>query len=160
MTNPSNLLESTALIRFQDCDPFNHLNNAQYIDYFINAREDQLIEYYGLNIYQLAQDEGVSWVVLTNQIAYLRPALLMEEVVIQSQVIRYSEKDLTVELKMWDRKKEQLKSVMWSNFIHFNLQTQRAEKHAERFMELFQQVLNPVSEPSFTERVAALSGRK
>jgi acyl-CoA thioester hydrolase len=26
-------LESTAVIRFQDCDPFGHLNNARYIDY-------------------------------------------------------------------------------------------------------------------------------
>jgi acyl-CoA thioester hydrolase len=30
--------ESEALIRFPDCDPFNHLNNSRYIDYFINAR--------------------------------------------------------------------------------------------------------------------------
>ncbi|WP_192348725.1 hypothetical protein [Algoriphagus sp. Y33] len=30
--------ESNSVIRFQDYDPFNHLNNARYIDYFINAR--------------------------------------------------------------------------------------------------------------------------
>ena len=29
-------------VRFQDCDPFGHLNNARYIDYFLNARQDQI----------------------------------------------------------------------------------------------------------------------
>ena len=24
--------ESTAIVRFPDCDPFNHLNNSKYID--------------------------------------------------------------------------------------------------------------------------------
>ena len=40
-------LESTTKIRFQDCDPFRHLNNARYTDYFMNAREDQLAQFYG-----------------------------------------------------------------------------------------------------------------
>ncbi len=30
--------ETQIVIRFQDCDPFGHLNNARYIDYFVNAR--------------------------------------------------------------------------------------------------------------------------
>ena len=36
------ILESKIRVRFQDCDPFNHLNNSSYIDYFFDAREDQL----------------------------------------------------------------------------------------------------------------------
>ncbi|MDA8650906.1 thioesterase, partial [Flavobacteriaceae bacterium] len=45
------ILESKAIVRFQDCDPFNHLNNAAYLNYLVNAREDQLMEAYGINIY-------------------------------------------------------------------------------------------------------------
>ncbi|WP_321495155.1 thioesterase family protein [uncultured Desulfobacter sp.] len=29
-------------VNFEDCDPFSHLNNANYIRYFITAREEQL----------------------------------------------------------------------------------------------------------------------
>ena len=36
------ILSSTAIIRFQDCDPYSHLNNGRYLDYFMNAREDQV----------------------------------------------------------------------------------------------------------------------
>jgi len=38
------LTESRAIIRFQDCDPLRHLNNAKYFDYFYNAREDQVAQ--------------------------------------------------------------------------------------------------------------------
>ena len=33
-------LESEVVARFQDCDPFGHLNNARYMDYFINIPAD------------------------------------------------------------------------------------------------------------------------
>ena len=47
------ILESRGLVRFQDCDPFNHLNNAAYLNYLVNAREDQLMAQHGINIYDL-----------------------------------------------------------------------------------------------------------
>jgi acyl-CoA thioester hydrolase len=52
------ILESQMLVRFSDCDPFNHLNNSRYIDYIINAREDQLLKYYEFDIYKMAKDLG------------------------------------------------------------------------------------------------------
>ncbi|MGB0837938.1 MAG: acyl-CoA thioesterase, partial [Flavobacteriaceae bacterium] len=45
------VLHNVSRIRFQDCDPFNHLNNGKYIDYFVNAREDHLLEFYNLNLF-------------------------------------------------------------------------------------------------------------
>ena len=39
---PSSLFK----IRFNDCDMFGHLNNARFIDYLINARQDHLKEHY------------------------------------------------------------------------------------------------------------------
>ena len=60
MDTISKLWESKALIRFPDCDPFNHLNNARYIDYFINAREDHIIANLNFNIYHFAAKYGVS----------------------------------------------------------------------------------------------------
>ena len=111
------ILGNKVKIRFQDCDPFNHLNNSKYIDYFINAREDHLLENYNLDIYTMALTEGLSWVVASNQISYLRPAVMMENVVIESQVIRYTTKSLQVEMRMYNEDKTELKSVMWSNCL-------------------------------------------
>src|SRR5262245_42391761 len=90
-------LQSTATVRFQDCDPLQHLNNARYIDYFLNAREDQLINFYSFNIFAHTQTEQQGWVVSRTHIAYLAPARIMEEVVIQTRLIQMTDSLLVVE---------------------------------------------------------------
>jgi YbgC/YbaW family acyl-CoA thioester hydrolase len=160
MTKFKNVLESKTKVRFQDCDPFNHLNNAAYLNYFMNAREDQLIDNYGIDIYKMARKEGKSWVVGSNQIAYLRPAFLMEDIVIQSQLLQFGDSHLLVELKMLNSEKTETKAIMWSTFVHFNLLQQKREKHSEEFMELFKNVVNPVTEPSFEQRISALKKQR
>jgi len=157
MNSLSKTWESKTLIRFPDCDPFNHLNNARYIDYFINAREDHIIANLNFNIYQYAAENGFGWVVSKNQIAYLRPAFLMETVVIDSTLLRLAEREVFVEMKMWNEKKDKIKSVFWSNFVHINMKTQKPENHSGHLMELFTPFENPLPEPlSFDERVEQL----
>ncbi|MFK7782744.1 acyl-CoA thioesterase [Psychroserpens sp.] len=147
---------SEARIRFQDCDPFNHLNNASYINYFLNHREDQLLEQYNINIYQMAQKTGISWVLKSNQIAYLKPVLLMEKVLIESQLIAFDKSNLKVEMRMFNADKSHLKASLWCNFTHFNLLKQQKEIHNERFKTLFESILNPVNETIFEDRILTL----
>jgi YbgC/YbaW family acyl-CoA thioester hydrolase len=146
--------ESQMLIRFPDCDPFNHLNNSRYIDYFINAREDHLMKYYQFNIYKTAAEKGLSWVVGQHQIAFLRPALLMETVIIQSSLLKFGEKEVLVEMQMWDKNKQQLKSLLWTIFVHYNLKSQKSEIHSDEFKNRFKVLeVSPLRESSFEERV-------
>lgn len=150
-------IESKVKIRFPDCDPFNHLNNSKYIDYIINAREDHLLEFYDFDIYKLVQEKGISWVVGQNQIAYLNPAILMETVIIQTQLIFFNEKTLLLEAFMWNADKTVLKAVLWSKLIHINLMTKKSEINSEELMTFFKQVENPLNEPiSFEKRVENL----
>ena len=160
MENLPKVLESTTKIRFQDCDPFNHLNNAEYLNYMINAREDQLIAHYGIDIYELGRKEGKSWVVGSTQIAYLKPAFTMEEVKISSQLLYYTDTSLLVEMRMNGLKKDELKAVMWSNFVHFNLLKQQREQHSQKFMNLFAAVANPVAETTFEARISTVRSQK
>lgn len=146
------VLESSATVRFQDCDPFNHLNNARYIDYFMNAREDQILDNYGLDIYDLAMKTGAGWVVGKNQIAYFRPAKLMEQVLIQSQIIGFGQRDLTVELRMLDIDQTHVKAFMWVNFIHFQVKTGKSQPHGDHLMHLFGQVCQPIEHDNFDAR--------
>ena len=150
--HPPKILESTAIIRFQDCDPFNHLNNARYLDYFINAREDHVLKNYGIDIYDMAQQTGTGWVVGKSQIAYFRPAKLMEQVVIESQLIHYGKRDMTVECRMLDAAQTHVKAFLWINFVHFRLTTGKSEVHAPHLIELFEQVHAPLATPDFEAR--------
>jgi acyl-CoA thioester hydrolase len=146
------VLTSKTKIRFQDCDPFNHLNNAKYIDYFINAREDQIEEDYGLDIFELVKTDKIGWVVASNQIAYISPAFTMETVCIQSKLIQFSDKSLTVEMTMWNDEQTKLKALLWVKFIHVDLKTQMAKKHSDEFMTLFASVVEPAETLIFEER--------
>ncbi|MGN6295068.1 MAG: acyl-CoA thioesterase [Chitinophagaceae bacterium] len=151
------VLESKMKVRFHDCDPFNHLNNSRYIDYIITAREDQLLDSYGLDIYKLAKEKGVGWVAAQTQISYMVPAYLMEEVIVQTQLIDYSEKSLLLEAFMWNKDKTTLKAVMWAKLVHFNLVTQKSHRHSEELTEFFKQIVNPLSpEMDFEERLKSL----
>lgn len=150
------ILQSTTKIRFQDCDPFNHLNNGSYINYFMNHREDVLIKYYDLDIYKIAQKKGKSWVSSSNQIAYLKPALLSENVIIESKLIAFNDSELKVEMCMYDSNKNHLKSIIWCSFVHYNLLTQKREFHSEPFLNLFNQVCVPTTISNFEERLLTI----
>ena len=154
------ILQSEATIRFQDCDPFNHLNNARYIDYFLNAREDQIRSVYGLDIYERAMTTGQGWVVGRTQIAYFKPAKLMESVVIESQLIHFGKRDIAVEMRMLNRDQTQVKAFMWANFVHFRLASGKSEEHPEELMRLFGEVHTPVPALTFDARFSEFVGAK
>ena len=152
--------ESFKTVRFQDCDPMSHLNNGRYLDYFMNAREDQLLEFYGINVYERLRKGGQSWVVAKSEIIYKRPAWLMEKVLIKSQVNNYSLTHIEVEMAMYDEKGLQLKSILRSVFIPFNVKTNQVEAHDEEILDLLKNVRVENVEPSLEVRVEQLAGQK
>ncbi len=128
--NPSSVYK----IRFSDCDLFGHLNNARYIDYFMNAREDHLKDYYNLRLTEY-YEKGISWVVSSHEIAYLRSAVYDEMVTIES-VLQLAEPDaLHVELIMTDEAKSHIKAVMRTQFTPINPKTGKKELHSGEFMD-------------------------
>ncbi|MDX2188732.1 MAG: acyl-CoA thioesterase [Bacteroidota bacterium] len=153
------IFESIHIIRFPDCDPFNHLNNARYLDYFHNAREDHLTTHYQFNVYEFALKTGKSWVVSQNQIAYIKPAFLMEKVCIQTRNIAFGERDALVEMLMWNESKTTLKSILWSTYVHIDLKTQRSIPYDEYLIQLFSDKVYPLDKKiDFEKRVEQLKG--
>lgn len=128
--NPSSVYK----VRFSDCDLFGHLNNARYIDYFMNAREDHLKEYYNLRLTEYYH-KGISWVVTSHEIAYLKSAIYDETVTIESCLLQADIDGLHVELIMTDESKTHLKAVMRTRFTPINPKTGKRETHSAEFME-------------------------
>jgi len=146
------ILKTKRKVRFQDCDPFNHLNNSKYLEYFINVREDQIAENYDLDIFKYMKTTGLSWVVASNQISYLKPAFTMETILIESQLIQYTDNLLLVEMKMWNEEETELKAMLWVKFIHYNIQAKKVANHSEDLIKLFQSVVLPVDQAIFENR--------
>ncbi len=132
--------QSTTVIRFQDCDAFGHLNNARFINYFINAREDHLRTYYDFDLYAHARASGENWLVTRHQVAYLRPAMLGEVVRITTRLIDVTADALTVEGVMADASDRQLKAVQWTTFRYVSLHNGRPTTHPSEVMALLQRV--------------------
>ncbi len=126
---------SRTVIRFQDCDPLQHLNNAKYFDYFFNAREDQVPKLYGVEIRDLIDRFKAIWVVYNHHIAYLRSAMLGEWVSIRTRLIWYNEDTVVVEYIMLDEKESHLKTVLWTTLKYVDMKTSRTTDHTEEMSE-------------------------
>ena len=132
--------ESILIVRFQDCDPFGHLNNAHYIDYFLNARQDQIDEHYGVQTYGTRETARASWVVKKTQIAYLRPVPAMSRVLVRTRLLYFDETSLVVEGMMLDGETRRLKALIWFDFAYVSLMTGKPTSHPDALMELFHSV--------------------
>jgi len=153
-----NILKSTTTVRFQDCDPFGHLNNARYINYFLNARQDQVASYYDFEIMKFGAQPTESWLVSKTQIGYLAPAALMEVVSIQTRLIHATESQLLVEGIMMDQAEQRIKSLCWMEFTYVSLRTGKPATHPEALMQLFNtvRVSDGVNINDFNSRLAEL----
>jgi thioesterase-3 len=131
---------SRVTIRFQDCDPFGHLYNSRYLDYFINAREDHLAESYGLDIYERQKALNENWVISKHQISYLLPVALRETVVIKTRLITFTDDSLLMEGVMLDETETILKSVLWTQFRYFGFKDMKPAKHPPDLESLFSSI--------------------
>ncbi len=127
------ILATEYIVRFSDCDPFGHLNNARYIDYFLNAREDHLKKFYDFELIRYAH-LGLSWVVSSHEIIYLKPAAYNEQIVIRSSILKLTSNSVHVEMIMMNANASQLKALMWTRFTMVNITTGKKANHPEDFM--------------------------
>ena len=157
MTELIKTITSKTRIQYQDCDPFNHLNNARYIDYIVAARTEQLLENYGFNTSELVQKQGIGWVAAQTQISYLFPAVWMEQVTVETRLISFSETSLVFEGFMWDENKTHIKTIMWAKLVHFDIRLKKSKKHSQELMDFLGDIHSPLeNNPTFEERVKSL----
>ncbi|WP_181305865.1 thioesterase family protein [Rufibacter sp. XAAS-G3-1] len=168
-TSPKpSVLESQTRIRFDHCDPFGHLNNSAFLNYFQNEREDQVEAAYGLDIHAYFRKTGRSWVVGQNQIVYLNPAVVRELVTIQTSIRQVTDSSMLVEHLMFDEKKEKLKAVLWTKLVYIDVRKTARATHEPELMELFAEVVVKEETPALfedrvrqlREQMKAVSGQK
>jgi YbgC/YbaW family acyl-CoA thioester hydrolase len=121
--------ESEAIIRFQDCDPLQHLNNSKYFDYFFNGREDQVAKLYDFRLNDVYKKFNAGWVVYNHNISYLRPARINEWVKIKSRIIYVDDNTIVVEYFMTDLEIKTLKCVLISTLKYVDVTSGKTINH-------------------------------
>lgn len=90
----------------------------------------------------------------------LKPRLFDEAIVIDSALLQLGATDLLVEMKMWNERKDNLKSDMWTNLVHINIKTQKPENHSQHLLDMFKPFEDPIDiYISFDERVNQLRNK-
>lgn len=143
---------STAKIRFNDCDPLGHLNNARYIDYMLNAREDHVEENYSVSYQEMVAKTGCTFVTVMNEIAYLKEVRYGQTVEIASKIIELTGRTCKVEILMKHIATGQILAVMWTNVIWFDLKTRKSVPIPTEFNGIFQEFIFDVDQKEFKER--------
>lgn len=145
-------LFSKTKIRFMDCDPMGHLNNSKYIDYMLNARDDHMAEHYEYTHEEYAHKTGCVWIIIQNEIAYLKEVRYNQEVIISSKLIEMNDRTCKIELLMKDSNAEKIHAVLWVTLIHFNLKTRKSEVVGEDVFATNEKLLSKVEQTDFQSR--------
>ena len=132
--------ETQHRIHFQDCDMLGHLNNARYLDYFLNAREDQVAEHYALNMGELARAQQAAWVITKHHLSYLKPARQGVLVHIRTQLIHFDNQNLVVEMQMRSDDGHRLLALLWSEMAFIRVQSATRTDHSDALMDLLEQL--------------------
>lgn len=148
--------ESKTWIRFKDCDPLGHLYNTRFIEYMLEAREDQVLEIYGLNLMDYAEQRKMAWVIIKHEISFLKEAKRGEHVIIKTGIIQTTPKSIIVEYQMWNEDKTQLKAVLWTRFLHVDLMSMRSNPHPVDIQELLESINISIPNTSLDERIKNL----
>lgn len=131
--------ETAHRIRFQDCDPFGHLHNTRYLDYFINAREEHLRHCYGLDIFA-ERYKRRNWVVRSSMVSHYAPAFVNDMVRIRTSMLHQTRSSIQIEGVMLAPDGERILAVSRVEFRYFDVTTGRPVRHEEDLMDLFRRV--------------------
>ncbi|MFD2201143.1 acyl-CoA thioesterase [Shivajiella indica] len=150
--------ESRVVIRFQDCDPLRHLNNAKYFDYFFNAREDQVPKLYGVEMIDMIQKYKAAWVVYNHNISYVRPARVGEWVRIMSRLLWFNHNTVVLEYYMTDDSKKELKTVLWTTMRYVTIKEGISTDHQGAILDFLKATTEnlDISKMTIGERVKML----
>ncbi len=149
-------LSSTAKVRFSDCDPIGHLNNAKYLEYMLNAREDHVEAGYGFTYEEYTRKTGCTWITIQNEIAYLKEVRYNAKVIISSKTIEIGDRISKVEILMKSEDGKTIHSILWLTIIYFNMKTRKSELQPKETTELFRKFLVNLEQKDFQSRAAYL----
>lgn len=147
-------------VRFQDCDILGHLNNSRYLDYFLNAREDHLEQFYKTDLNYFVS-KGFAWVVSNHEIHYLKSALYNERITIRTTLIHHSNTELFLEYAMYDETQKVLKALMWSRLVCVDVRSGKKAEHNEEFTNFFSSLVEAEADYSagIRSRLNMLKGK-
>ena len=97
------IYKNTIRARFNDLDPYGHVNSSVYLDYIISSRWNYLENELGMSMTEAIR-KGVGFYLINSNMNYKRPINGMEEIEIKSWVSNLEDTVLTVDYTINNQK--------------------------------------------------------
>ncbi|MEE1944063.1 acyl-CoA thioesterase [Pedobacter sp. KR3-3] len=123
--NQYSIFESELSVRPDDIDMFNHVHNSKYLDYVLAARYEQMDRFYGMSWEKFAE-QGYGWVVSRVNIAFKRPLLMGDKMLIRTGILEINEKGCRVQFEIVNQKTGKTASDGVFDYVMIDLTTQRS----------------------------------
>ena len=154
-----NILKSRKRVAFSDCDPFGMLYNTRYLDYVLDARDDHMLDRFGVDI--LKPMRSGAPVIVGHQVSYFEPARAHEEVLVSTCTLDLTPTSLILEGVITSGDERRIKYHQWTSLRMLDLKSGRASELTDDDFQAFQRTLASTgADPAdYPARVKALRRR-
>jgi YbgC/YbaW family acyl-CoA thioester hydrolase len=143
-------------VRMRDCDVHGHLHNTRYVDYLLDARDDQLRAYYDFDMVEVARRTGIAWYVVMTQARFYEPARIGALLRAVTRLISYDQHRFVLEGRLYGQS-DRLSALIWFTFRAVDVTSAQPTEHSHELMALFGRlVLALPGEPAFEARARSV----
>ncbi len=131
------MLPNTAVVevRFSDCDPMGHVNNANYLTYFEQGRVEFL------------RQNHLGWslpfIIAEAHVRFVAPAQFAEFVYVHVQVVKIGQKSWRFAYRATDESGQRLFAEGWTAQVAFDYTTHKSMAIPEDFRAVLERWLVP-----------------
>lgn len=126
-------------VRWADCDPMGHVNNAVYITYMEQARIAFFRNFFELKDGDRIKPEHFQFVIAENSCRYLKPAFIEQVLTVSIKVTEVKNSSFVFEYEMMDKVTGELIATGRSVQVWYDYQTGKSspipEKHKIKLMK-------------------------
>ncbi len=120
-------------VRWSDCDPMGHVNNAVYITYMEQARIAFFREFMGLKEGERITTKHFRFVIAENACRYLKPATIDQKIIVVITVTEVKNSSFIFGYEMKDKLTGEAIAAGHSVQVWYNYQTGKSEPIPEEF---------------------------
>lgn len=119
------VVTSLEKVTFSFADPYGHLSTSRYVEMFVNHRISAVEEKAGLHTLGLLKELKLAMVFQEIRTSFLTPALIGENLEIESWITAVEESGFTLKGVIWGTKNRRAKSVLSARLRSMDLESGR-----------------------------------
>ena len=124
-------------VRPDDIDMNQHVHSSRYLDYVLAARFDQMERCYKMSM-QTFIDDGLSWVIRTSHIEFIRPLQLNDQFNVTTNISSFYSRGVNIDFKINQKKSDKLCSEGYLDCSLIDIKSGRSIAIPDKIKKLYE----------------------